>query len=519
VNISGEEVFFKISTVSTDGLESNTSAIIDIRQTQTNTADTADSSSETSTSGTASTSGSQISTETIDTTIVLDSSDATGTSGAGSSSAGSDSEVSAETSTPEVSTDYADTTPSGEVNTSNEPATSVTASSYSNIEEDTSHWLHTGSGNSLSEDTSAFSFSNGLIRSESSGVNIHSHYTQTASKGACYYTGKMMLTTSDSSAGLGVTFASDYPNSDSYYRLRFSPGGNFHVSPHNATVTGDIDSGVKPVSGKWYQFEIQWVNDGQGTSIRARVWDESSAKPDDWQVDAIDSSGKFSACNVGIWSMYGVGNQWDALSFGQVMEATSEASSNQTLANLEDDQAGWFHTGAGNSLNEDVSTFENANGLISSKTSGVNIHSHYIALDPIANSCIYSGKMKLSTTSSGAGLGVTFASDYPNSDSYYRLRVEPGKAFHISPHNATVSGDTDSGVKATAGTWYRFQVKWENNGSSTAIMASVWQDGTSQPTDWQINAIDGEGSFSNCKVGVWSMFADQNQWDELSVSY
>ena len=42
-------------------------------------------------------------------------------------------------------------------------------------------------------------------------------------------------------------------------------------------------------------------------------------------------------------------------------------------------------------------------------------------------------------------LGVTFLSDYPNSDTYYRLRRYDGNAFHIDPHGTTVAGVIDSG--------------------------------------------------------------------------
>ena len=59
---------------------------------------------------------------------------------------------------------------------------------------------------------------------------------------------------------------------------------------------------------------IEVLDTGSRTEIRAKVWEEGSAEPADWQVDAYDdSSTRLTAGTIGVWSMATGSKYWDDL--------------------------------------------------------------------------------------------------------------------------------------------------------------------------------------------------------------
>ncbi|MCK4959164.1 MAG: fibronectin type III domain-containing protein, partial [Planctomycetes bacterium] len=158
------------------------------------------------------------------------------------------------------------------------------------------------------------------------------------------------------------------------------------------------------------------------------------------------------------------------------------------------DPTGWFDTKAGNSLAQDDSLFkilDAGDGMAFGTTSPLtNIHSHYVVGQSLEwTDYQYSGRVKI--TNAGAGVGLTFFSDYPNSDKYYRLRRYGSGSFHISPHGTSItSGNTSSGVTPQINIWYRFVIEVENADTQTEIRAKIWQDGTTEPANWQIECQD-----------------------------
>ena len=187
------------------------------------------------------------------------------------------------------------------------------------------------------------------------------------------------------------------------------------------------------------------------------------------------------------------------------------------------DPPGWMDTGANNSLVEDDSLFkvydvggQKAFGTASSLT---NIHSHYVAAAYDAtNGFIFAGRLRMSAANSG--IGMTFLSDYPNSDTYHRLRSYNNSSLHLSPHphGTTVAGDTDSEVIPTANTWYMFKIEVIDTGSRTEIRAIIWAEDTTEPADWQIDAYDDSPTRPTVgAIGVWSMGPGSKYWDDLAV--
>jgi hypothetical protein len=483
------------------------------------------------------------------------------------------------------------------------------------------------------------------------------------------FTGRMRIT--DPSGGIGVTFLSQYPNADVYYRLRRYLGNAFHIASHGTTVSGVTDSGVVPQANQWYRFLIRVEDTGGRTEIRARIWADGTAEPSVFQIDAFDDSGsRITSGTVGVWSFRGGEKHWDDLevaaldapapmdlvlttsvvgdgtidvdpdqveytegqqvtltatpgpghlftgwsgdlsglanpealvmvgdrsvtaSFGPLpqhtltltavgpgqvtvspMEATYDLGAVVTLTAAPDpgnrftgwtgdltgvqnpalltitgdlavtgsfdtattllsedfetlvageDPSDWLDTGPGNSLTEDDALFGvfdfGSNLAFGTADGGSNIHSHYVGAGAasLAN-YEFTGRMRI--TNPNGGIGVTFLSQYPNADVYYRLRRYSGNAFHIASHGTTVSGVTDSGVVPQANQWYRFRIRVEDIGSQTEILATVWPDGAAEPGAWQIDAFDDSPSrITSGTIGAWSSNGGEKHWDDLEVA-
>ncbi|NOX57987.1 MAG: PKD domain-containing protein [Planctomycetes bacterium] len=188
------------------------------------------------------------------------------------------------------------------------------------------------------------------------------------------------------------------------------------------------------------------------------------------------------------------------------------------------DPAGWYDTGANNSLSRSEGLFkvrtDGGDKVFRTSSTQTNIHSHYVDEGSDTWTAYeFTGRMK--ATSSTGGIGVTFFSDYPNSDTYYRLREWGGGTFHISPHGTDISGgETDSGVNLSANVWFNFRIELEDTGSRTEIRAKVWADGANEPNNWQIDCFDTNVTrVTRGTVGVWSMGAGDKAWDDLGARF
>lgn len=190
--------------------------------------------------------------------------------------------------------------------------------------------------------------------------------------------------------------------------------------------------------------------------------------------------------------------------------ATNTSSANGYSEDFEgysagQDPSGWVDTMASNSLMADDTLFQVAgvSGTMAFGTTSTaaNIHSHYLGSGGPTGDYRYTGRMYL--TDSGGGIGVTFYSDYNNSDPYYRLRrygSGSNAAFHLSAHGATVEGTHDTGLIPSVNTWYRFIVEVEDVGTGTAIRVKVWADGTTEPTAWQIETTDSSSPLTGARL-------------------
>lgn len=399
-------------------------------------------------------------------------------------------------------------------------------------------WLDTGAGRVLDDNlfTVADVAGNAVLASQGRG---HSHYVDGTSVDWTDYELRGRMRFDDPEVGVGVTLFSEFPDARAYYRLSRIASNDplktsFRVESRQSWCTGISDTEVIPMPGEWYRFRFRGVVEAGGTHLKAKVWTDGTPEPSGWQADCIDDS-PWSLQNgpPGLWA-HGEGPKyWDDLEVIGLSSGSggaTPAESPEYFMDFELDAPGsdpidWFDTAAFDSMSQDDSLFSvlttpGGNQALGTTSTDVNIHSHFLGADP---QDLYSYELsgRLMIDDARGGIGVTVYSDYPNSDSYYRLRRSSGNSFHLAPHpDAPTSclGTTDTGVTPAAGTWYefRFQAVDDANGG-TRLRAKVWAEGAGEPS-WQIDCVDSAAGFYDSGVpGVWSMGPGAKYWDDLDL--
>lgn len=172
--------------------------------------------------------------------------------------------------------------------------------------QDPTDWYDTTDGNSMTQNDAHFKTYSGIVfGTQYGGTNFHTHYTGTGSDAYTNYRyqGKFMI--GSTNVAIGFTFFSDYPNTDTYYRIRrYSGSTAFHVSNHTyPTCTGTTNSGFSPSTNIWIRFAIEVEDTGTQTDIRAKFWNDGDVEPGTWQIDCVDSNAlRGTAGTFGIWS-------------------------------------------------------------------------------------------------------------------------------------------------------------------------------------------------------------------------
>lgn len=413
-----------------------------------------------------------------------------------------------------------------------------------NADQDPPNWVDTKRDNSFEEKPTLFKTflrSNQVVYgTKSTAVNIHSHYVAPGVLNWTnyIYTGRMFITNSE--GGVGVTFFSRYPeNEDSYYRLRTTNiKQTFHIAPHPHEVrTVDqekYDSGITPKASTWYRFHIEVEDAGDRTNIRAKIWEEGSLEPDEFQMETFDDSDdRLRSGTVGVWAGHKGQKYYDDLRVrtldGQDLSlpqlGSVVLSEHFNTYKVNDNPENWQDTSTDNGFGIDDALFkvEEIDGQLGFGTSTRlrNIHSHYVTPDALDwTNYTYSGRMYSDSNSAG----VTFFSRYPEfEDSYYRLRAyEDQPTFHIAPHpdpgRKVNQRNSDSGVTMEPETWYRFYIEVEDTESRTNIRAKVWLDGSVEPSNFQIDTFDrSDNRLRSGTVGVWSNDDGASYYDDLVV--
>jgi RHS repeat-associated protein len=163
----------------------------------------------------------------------------------------------------------------------------------------------------------------------------------------------------------------------------------------------------------------------------------------------------------------------------------------------------------------------------------------------------YRGRML--RTNSGAHLGLTFFSGYPQKDQYYLIGLQPHSGRRHSSdavvqpnddggggddgdhgddddHDTTISmqlvangagtptGTLDSKVTIATNKWYRFAIIVDPSGSAIRIRARFWLDGATEPSTWSIDALDSSSKrLTSGRIGVWAAVKSNVYFDDFSA--
>ena len=266
---------------------------------------------------------------------------------------------------------------------------------------------------------------------------------------------------------------------------------------------------------------LTWSSTNADTCTASGDW--SGAK----ETSGTEAVGPLTADSTFTLSCSGAGGN---ISRSAAVNVASQSGSNWLSESFDgyavgDDPINWFDTARDNSMSHDEAMFkvfdvEGQKVSGTAQTATTNIHSHYIGAGSESwTNYEYTGRMRISGVRDG--IGVTFFSDYPNTDSYYRLRRQGSGAFHISPHGSGIgcSGTTDTGVVPAANAWYLFKIQVENTSSQTEVRARVWREGSSEPASWQASCSDTGTRRTSGTVGLWGVVSGQDSgtkhWDDL----
>jgi hypothetical protein len=121
----------------------------------------------------------------------------------------------------------------------------------------------------------------------------------------------------------------------------------------------------------------------------------------------------------------------------------------------------------------------------------------------------------------GGEAGVTVLSQFPTSLAYYRLARTGAGAFALSARGGpplACAATSSTNVAPQAGEWLRFRVRVSRFDSRNRIRATVYRDGTSAPSSWQIDCWDSKATtLTSGSVGLYASAAPGTWWDDLRV--
>ena len=353
-----------------------------------------------------------------------------------------------------------------------------------------SDWLDTAAYNSMTPDDSLFHLfdrdGNLVFGTISSDSNIHSHFTGPGSQSltAIRYTGRMLIT--DPRGGIGVTFRSLYPNSDTYYRLRRYNNNAFHINPHGTNVSGDTDTGVVPSANTWYWFLVEVEDTSSQTEIRAKVWAEGSPEPAAWQAQAIDASSKrIPAGTFGLWAYNNGEKYWDDLAVSYLAPPNTVPPTISILGdNPASHEAGTPYADPGATASDDLDGDLSANILVTNSVDPNTLGSYtvsYTVSDSSGNTATAVRTVEVINTSPPT---ITILGDNPASHEAGTPYNDPGATA-----NDDIDGDLSANILVTnnvdPNTLGSYTVSYavsDSSGNSATASRTVEVINTSPPT-------------------------------------
>ncbi|HKC52802.1 MAG TPA: hypothetical protein VKF60_18580, partial [Myxococcota bacterium] len=189
------------------------------------------------------------------------------------------------------------------------------------------------------------------------------------------------------------------------------------------------------------------------------------------------------------------------------------------------DPAAWLDSAPGAAAPGNATLFETTQLADGSMAFGAaasvgDIHSHLDAAGAGRwSSYEYSGRIESDFLIGRAG--VTVLSQYPDAQFYYRLSRIAFGAFGLTKQGGgalSCAGSSSTEVTPLPGAWYRFRVRVTRFDGRNRTRASVWPEGGSAPSSWQVDCWDGAPeAVATGRVGVYSLGVAGSHWDDLRV--
>ncbi|MEM7029992.1 MAG: neuraminidase-like domain-containing protein [Chloroflexota bacterium] len=366
---------------------------------------------------------------------------------------------------------------------------------------------------------------------------IHTHYAVNEALTWTNYMYSGRLYIEDANSAIGVTFFSQFPNSENrYYALqRDAKQPKFHlvVRPGNLqTLTINTDTAPEPKADTWYQFEIEVRTIASTTEIKAKIKSEDPTDSTTYRIEAVDKSPiHITAGTVGLWT------KDDGVRMFDDLEVKELGTNGKTL--LVENFGGtatsqlppqWEQVGTRFYFEHSTNLFETGQiqGNIvygsDSKLSKV-MHSHLNTAKSLEwTNYEFTGRLYF--TDPDSSHGVTFFSQDPKGKhEYYRIsksNSDPNFALTAYPpvRADLLDGRKDSGTEAKVNTWYQFKILVKSNPvtAETQIQANVWEQNKPEPTIYIIDATDkSEFRLTKGTIGIWASGDGEKYADTLVV--
>lgn len=297
---------------------------------------------------------------------------------------------------------------------------------------------------------------------------------------------------------------------DDYYCVRMDTADRFNICISIAGVLTELNNVTPSIATNTYY----WIRfESTSTNLRARIWAEGSAEPGTWDIDIAESGaggapdtgdagmfyqGASSATTITIDSFYYYTGAAPSQSSVEPAAPVKDSFTTATSAGFGMSTSGHLWYGA---LADDPQAYAAANRELGSVASGIGSvalstqEEIYGMIGPSMTTVMVEARFRFSGSSSNAYLGfrgtMDFASGLAEVTDGYAVRVGESlstlKLYERNSSGAWTEIDSQTiGFTPTTSTWYRVRVL----AVGSSIKATIWVDGTNEPSTWIINTTD-----------------------------
>lgn len=301
--------------------------------------------------------------------------------------------------------------------------------------------------------------------------------------------------------GIGFTAYQD-PEGDCY-RLRMGGAHLYLEKVRGSVVQVLADADAKTSRGKWYSLRLG-LNDGPdgAVTLLGKVWSSDEDEPKNWALKVADAKRAYLGGSVGLWTGNCSGRfaflsikQYDATAdkTGDVVYATdfSDTPQGQLPPFWVPEDGLWVKDNQDNlpvlrQMVQDTGPMYDDNARALFQWSGYTVTTRAIA---------HPGRGRW-------GMGVV--AYYGANGSNYRLRTLDNRIYLAKRRpNGRIVNLVASTTPIKRGHWYNLKLAVDNFRNGTRLQGKIWEDGQTEPPDWQLVAFDRDHPLRCGMPGLW----------------